>query len=253
MSSFSGPRYPIGSLPLPPSSHILTRNLNPEPNVPNVNALREALKTHPSILRRSRLVPSAHFTFNTPFPIQFPYRIPSPSSGESRGQLTQEHIEEWLSTQEPLEERPLASDSTNSEESHKTELGKYSSPLRDQKRELIALAPTCLEDCLPSLDIGDSLEYLGKPSLLGVQTSNGTSPADESKQAIRNELVDVLSGHSVLMSIPPPNEDKADAKGYAPWSLRYGGHQFGVWAGQLGDGRALSIRMWFGPFSRLYR
>ena len=28
---------------------------------------------------------------------------------------------------------------------------------------------------------------------------------------------------------------------YAPWSLRYSGHQFGVWAGQLGDGRAISI------------
>ncbi|OBZ72114.1 hypothetical protein A0H81_07825 [Grifola frondosa] len=28
---------------------------------------------------------------------------------------------------------------------------------------------------------------------------------------------------------------------WAPWSLRYSGHQFGVWAGQLGDGRAISI------------
>jgi hypothetical protein len=30
---------------------------------------------------------------------------------------------------------------------------------------------------------------------------------------------------------------------FAPWSLRYSGHQFGVWAGQLGDGRAISIRV----------
>ncbi|KAF9506441.1 hypothetical protein BS47DRAFT_1305262, partial [Hydnum rufescens UP504] len=27
---------------------------------------------------------------------------------------------------------------------------------------------------------------------------------------------------------------------YAPWSLRYSGHHFGTWAGQLGDGRAIS-------------
>ncbi|KAI8909559.1 hypothetical protein EDD86DRAFT_190703 [Gorgonomyces haynaldii] len=26
-----------------------------------------------------------------------------------------------------------------------------------------------------------------------------------------------------------------------PWSLAYGGHQFGYWAGQLGDGRAISL------------
>ena len=51
-----------------------------------------------------------------------------------------------------------------------------------------------------------------------------------------NELVDVLSGHSVLMSY---GEDGRTP--YAPWSLRYSGHQFGVWAGQLGDGRAISI------------
>ncbi|PWZ02670.1 UPF0061-domain-containing protein [Testicularia cyperi] len=29
--------------------------------------------------------------------------------------------------------------------------------------------------------------------------------------------------------------------GYAPWSLCYAGHQFGVWAGQLGDGRAFTL------------
>ena len=26
-----------------------------------------------------------------------------------------------------------------------------------------------------------------------------------------------------------------------PWAWNYAGHQFGVWAGQLGDGRAISI------------
>ncbi|KAJ9476830.1 Protein adenylyltransferase SelO, mitochondrial [Pseudozyma hubeiensis] len=33
----------------------------------------------------------------------------------------------------------------------------------------------------------------------------------------------------------------ADATDYAPWSLCYAGHQFGVWAGQLGDGRAFTL------------
>ena len=51
----------------------------------------------------------------------------------------------------------------------------------------------------------------------------------------RQELVDVLSGRAVLM------EEDEEGKGLAPWSLRYSGHQFGSWAGQLGDGRAISI------------
>ncbi|QEE24296.1 YdiU family protein [Rhodanobacter glycinis] len=29
--------------------------------------------------------------------------------------------------------------------------------------------------------------------------------------------------------------------GMQPWAANYGGHQFGVWAGQLGDGRAISL------------
>ncbi|WFD01126.1 hypothetical protein MYAM1_003887 [Malassezia yamatoensis] len=32
-----------------------------------------------------------------------------------------------------------------------------------------------------------------------------------------------------------------DKRAYGPYSLRYGGHQFGEWAGQLGDGRAVTL------------
>ena len=41
-------------------------------------------------------------------------------------------------------------------------------------------------------------------------------------------FVDVLSGHQPL-------------EGFSPLAMVYSGHQFGVWAGQLGDGRALMI------------
>src|SRR5690606_41275901 len=30
-------------------------------------------------------------------------------------------------------------------------------------------------------------------------------------------------------------------EGMQPWAANYGGHQFGSWAGQLGDGRAISL------------
>jgi len=47
---------------------------------------------------------------------------------------------------------------------------------------------------------------------------------------ISNEqnAVDVLSG-------------KSKFNDFAPYSMNYGGHQFGNWAGQLGDGRAINI------------
>jgi len=42
------------------------------------------------------------------------------------------------------------------------------------------------------------------------------------------ELVDVLAGNRVV-------------PGMAPYAACYGGHQFGSWAGQLGDGRAITL------------
>jgi uncharacterized protein YdiU (UPF0061 family) len=42
------------------------------------------------------------------------------------------------------------------------------------------------------------------------------------------ELVDVLAGNRVL-------------PGMVPYAACYGGHQFGTWAGQLGDGRAITL------------
>lgn len=35
--------------------------------------------------------------------------------------------------------------------------------------------------------------------------------------------------------------------GMQPWAANYGGHQFGSWAGQLGDGRAISLGEAIGP------
>ena len=38
--------------------------------------------------------------------------------------------------------------------------------------------------------------------------------------------------------------------GMQPWAANYGGHQFGSWAGQLGDGRAISLGEALGPDGR---
>ncbi|HSK02693.1 MAG TPA: YdiU family protein [Kofleriaceae bacterium] len=48
------------------------------------------------------------------------------------------------------------------------------------------------------------------------------------------ELAEVLAGNRVL-------------PGMAPYAACYGGHQFGSWAGQLGDGRAITLAEVVGP------
>lgn len=44
----------------------------------------------------------------------------------------------------------------------------------------------------------------------------------------RQQLLPLLSGN-------------ADFEGFTPYAMCYGGHQFGNWAGQLGDGRAINV------------
>src|ERR1700744_993970 len=44
----------------------------------------------------------------------------------------------------------------------------------------------------------------------------------------RDEFVRIASGTAIL-------------RGMQPFAALYGGHQFGVWAGQLGDGRAIAL------------
>ena len=220
-------KYSIASLPLPSSSHILTHNLTPDPVQPSVYAFYQNLTTKPSAQRRSRMLhPSSHFSYVAPLPLPFPYRIVAPDGEEEVDQT--EVVENWLSKREPLEEIPLASPS-------ESKLRKYTAPdgARDQKRILLAVSSTGLKDCLPHLDVGDAFEHVGQGSL------SGSSKTDDKPNEARQELIDVLSGHSVLMHIPPSAE--SEEKGYAPWSLRYSGHQFGTWAGQLGDGRAISL------------
>ena len=84
------------------------------------------------------------------------------------------------------------------------------------------------------MDVGDAFEILGTPRLSDAPDGLAESPNDN---IARQELIDILSGGATLSHLCE-NADEA----WAPWSLRYSGHQFGVWAGQLGDGRAISIR-----------
>ena len=226
-------QVPISELPLPPPSHVLTHNLSPDPNEPTPSAfIHHVLHDRPSIQRRARLLPSeAHFAYVSPMPLEFPYEVPPiPPSGIDDKAA---YIENWLKEHEATIPAKTALERTGPGPNG---LSKFVSQARNQKRALIALSETCLRDCLPHLDVGDAFAALGRPTLVP-----SSSERKEVSSPAAQELVDVLSGHAVLMSA----DVAADGKGYAPWSLRYSGHQFGSWAGQLGDGRAISIRECF--------
>ncbi|TDL16557.1 UPF0061-domain-containing protein [Rickenella mellea] len=222
-------KVPISALPLPPRTHIFTQNLNADPATPSAAGFREVLKNNPSVQRRSRLVQATtHFSHVSPLPLQFPYRI-APEEGE---EVTDKEafVERWLSSYEALDERPTVPTPNPGT------LKKYSTNKKEMTRLLIGLSDTGLRDCVPHLDVGDAFAEIGPPALDTSIDPPPRRPVSGEDVAVRQELVDVLSGHSVLMA---PGEG-AD-QGYAPWSLRYSGHQFGSWAGQLGDGRAISI------------
>ncbi|KAJ7158837.1 hypothetical protein C8R46DRAFT_1110498 [Mycena filopes] len=223
-TAMAASKYTISALPLVPPAQLLTHNLTPDPRTPSVAAFRsEVLTTSPSLQRRARLLASdAHYAFVTPFPVPFPYDIEPPSPSDD--QPDSSYIEKWLAAREPRVGQPPAAPNAM--------LCKYTPEVRDDvgEAELIGIAETALRDCVPHLDVGDAFAVLGAPALR-VDDSEKITEGSESAVAARKDLIDVLSGRAVLMS---------DV--FAPWAVRYSGHQFGNWAGQLGDGRATSIR-----------
>ncbi|QRW18397.1 hypothetical protein RhiXN_03321 [Rhizoctonia solani] len=186
-------KYAIGSLPLPPSSHILTHNLTPDPIQPSVYAFYQNLTSNPSAQRRSRILhPSSHFSYVAPLPLPFPYRI-TPPEGEQDVDKA-ELIEEWLSKHEPLEQTSLASESGK--------LNKYTARngARDQKRILLAISAAGLGDCLPHLDVGDAFQVVGPGSL----SQPSSQKEEETNNAARQELVDVLRICTVVVEVLGP-------------------------------------------------
>jgi serine/tyrosine/threonine adenylyltransferase len=220
----------ISSLPLPLPTHLLTRYLTPDPQIKSPADFLQVLKTKPSIQRRSRsLSPESHFSYVAPLPIHFPYRIEPPDPPPPDDQRA-EFIEKWLAELEAQEEQPLPPSPIPGC------LKKLTSKNRVQERVLIGLSETGLRDCLPHLDVGDSLSVIGPPSLSLLGNDEKDVHLAAEGVAARNDLIDVLSGHALLVGF-----DENSEANFAPWSLRYSGHQFGVWAGQLGDGRAISV------------
>src|SRR4029434_8836547 len=66
------------------------------------------------------------------------------------------------------------------------------------------------------------------PRLLGWADPVGEMLGVSRPDSPEGEVAEVLGGNRVL-------------QGMLPYAARDGGHQFGTWAGQLGDGRAITL------------
>ena len=97
---------------------------------------------------------------------------------------------------------------------------------------LLGVSQKAIENSLPHLDVGDAVALCNYG-----EAGSGADETQGERAAARKALEDVLSGRHVLVS----KEEGEGGPVYGPWSTRYCGHQFGSWAGQLGDGRATSL------------
>lgn len=73
------------------------------------------------------------------------------------------------------------------------------------------------------------------PELLGVSERAMKDLAIKDGEERSEEFANVLAGNEII------SWDEETGEGVYPWAQCYGGYQFGQWAGQLGDGRAISL------------
>jgi uncharacterized protein YdiU (UPF0061 family) len=76
----------------------------------------------------------------------------------------------------------------------------------------------------------------GEPELLAVSQRALQDLGLSEEEATTDEFKEVVAGKKILTW----DESKPE-EGIYPWAQCYGGYQFGQWAGQLGDGRAISL------------
>ncbi|PNS14617.1 UPF0061 protein [Sphaceloma murrayae] len=118
----------------------------------------------------------------------------------------------------------------------------YPTPVSSHETERSALGPRQVKDGLYTYvrpDPPTNPELLSvSPAALETLTLSPSAPTDP-------DFASTVSGSSILTFSPddlPSTSPEEQRKSIIyPWAQRYGGFQFGQWAGQLGDGRAISL------------
>lgn len=108
----------------------------------------------------------------------------------------------------------------------------FPTPADSYKAPRQKLGPRMVKDALYTYVRPEKTE---EPELLGVSSRALKSIGLSESEASTDDFKAIVAGNKILWS-----EDKPD-EGIYPWAQCYGGWQFGSWAGQLGDGRAISL------------
>ena len=111
----------------------------------------------------------------------------------------------------------------------------YSTPAASHGAERSKLGPRLVKNAAYTFVRPDRTE---KPELLGVSKAALRDLAIDPASVDTDEFKEVVAGNRIVTL--EDGKEPADKDIY-PWAQCYGGYQFGQWAGQLGDGRAISL------------
>ena len=107
----------------------------------------------------------------------------------------------------------------------------YPTPLDSHKADRSELGPRLVKGALYTFVRPVPAK---EPELLATSRTALIDVGLKPEEAITEEFKQVVSGNKIFW-------DEEKNEGIYPWAQCYGGYQFGQWAGQLGDGRAISL------------
>ncbi|KAI9689312.1 MAG: hypothetical protein M1822_009962 [Bathelium mastoideum] len=114
---------------------------------------------------------------------------------------------------------------------------KYPTPSESHKADRSELGPRLVKGALYTFVRPESAK---DPELLATSRRALIDIGLKPEEADTEQFKQLVSGNQILW-------DEEKAEGIYPWAQCYGGYQFGQWAGQLGDGRAISLFETYNP------
>jgi serine/tyrosine/threonine adenylyltransferase len=109
----------------------------------------------------------------------------------------------------------------------------YPTPLKSHQAPRKTLGPRLVKGALYTFVRPEPIE---EPELLATSATALQDLGISKDDAGTKEFRDAVSGNDIISW----TEENPES-GVYPWAQCYGGYQFGQWAGQLGDGRAISL------------
>ena len=107
----------------------------------------------------------------------------------------------------------------------------YPTPADSHKADRSELGPRLVKGALYTFVRPEPAQ---EPELLATSRRALIDIGLKPEEAETDEFKQLVSGNKILW-------DEEKEEGIYPWAQCYGGYQFGQWAGQLGDGRAISL------------